>query len=66
MNYGGKPIASLTDAVLAIAETDCANQIAKLTAAGKAGPERNYPAMLANVQAIADEVAAEKARRAAT
>lgn len=68
MNYGGKPISALTDAVLAIAERDCAGRIEKLKAAGppiEAGKDvRNYPAMLANVQAIADEIVAEKQRRA--
>ena len=59
MTYGGKPITSLPDRVLDIAATDCANQIAALT---EAGP--NYAAKLEAVQAIADAVTAEKARRA--
>lgn len=60
MTYGGKPIASLTDAVLLIAEKDCADQVAKYQASPSA---EKLATRIAAVQAIGEAVAAEKAKR---
>lgn len=60
-NYGGKPITSLTDAVLAIAETDIANCLSR---AFGSSDEPKYNAYFESLSAMALEVEAEKQRRA--
>lgn len=60
MTYGGKPISPLSDTVLLIAEKDCTDQIAKYQESARAG---ELGSRITAVQAIADAVAAEKAKR---
>lgn len=60
MTYGGKPISSLSDTVLLIAEKDCTDQIAKYQKSARTG---ELGSRITAVQAIADAITAEKAKR---
>lgn len=60
MMYGGKPIEKLSDAVLLIAEKDCADQITKYQESPSAG---QLAARIASVQAIAAAISTEKTKR---